>query len=53
MVLNLKSQLSIVSKMKFFKSWVRFSIGTSEEDVKLGSDRLEKMINEAKWLVQS
>lgn len=28
-----------------YKSWIRFSFGPSEENVKLGLDRLEKMIN--------
>lgn len=31
-----------------FKNWVRFSFGPSEENVKLGLERLEKMINSFK-----
>lgn len=33
-----------------FKSWVRFSFGPSEDNIKLGLDRLEGMIKDAKKL---
>jgi hypothetical protein len=31
-----------------YKSWVRFSFGPPEENIRLGLDRLEKMIYKAK-----